>query len=241
MYKNDEMVASLLKVDALDEAEQITGQSYKKDKRTESLGFMLHHILCQTREKVLSNSNDSYYGMDFQPYVEIVQDIGFVKIHEHPFTRKNDNVEEIFQIWFHPEGVLLSCDSYIKTSLNGSTIFYNWKPNHVRGSFDFTSSGHYWTSETIGVDHPEWEKHAIWIGHHDTREAIRLKIRRLKENGKFLWPWVCQPFLWFVDGSQDSDKYLEINRNLIAKFPKKVKDGMNYPTTKDGWVSCFAD
>ena len=97
--------------------------------------------------------------------------------------------------------------------------YYNLKLRNPKDFWNIVSTGH------ITEDN-------ILIGSHDAREAIRHKIKELREYGEFITPWVEKPSLWLIhhgdeqiDGSYDekSIKWDNIMEKRIEQFPEHVK------------------
>ena len=67
---------------------------------------------------------------------------------------------------------------------------------------------------------------AVWVGHHDCREAIKNNINLMIENGVFLKEWKKQPFLWLLhhgDTKVEGYNYEEINQKRLNLLPDYVK------------------
>ena len=203
----------LLHFDALGQAEKISGKSYKEDKYTGILGMLLMMDNREDKNKLLDLNDDTKLSNDLDNYLRIVKDEGFEIIYKEDFLSNHNDKESLFIMWNDKEGILLCFDTYNTKQLNGGHIFYNWKPDLSKKNwYSFISSG-------------KLNKDYIYIGSHDCREAIRLILSDLRENGTFIKPWVEQPFLWilhFMDSKKRDCDYKEINAKRINKFPKHV-------------------
>lgn len=139
-----EEIKKVLSFDALQEAENMTGKSYKEDKGTEGLGFAMHIEHGKKKEALLSSLGDSTLSNTEQNYLDIVKSIGFESVLIEPFVNE-DNIEERLHVMWHNEySILLVFDthtwgddgSWTKTgqevpppSVNGGSFYYNWSPN----------------------------------------------------------------------------------------------------------------
>jgi len=222
----------MISFDFLQEAEKITKQNYKEDPDTVALGLQLSMASSLVIEKLLQARGDTVYSMTMDDYVNKITEIGFTKIHEH-FCKRifNGKVEgeEVFQVWYHSDGLILVCDSY-NGHRNSAKVLYNWQPTDISSS-EFCkciSSGHIYNDPNNSDKDDNSDKdEKIWIGDHDAREALVFKLNRLKKNGKFIKPWVQQPFLWFIDQEQSKEKPIkrgEINKQVISTFSIQIQN-----------------
>jgi len=142
---NDDEIKSVLKFDALSEAEKITGKSYKEDKETESLGFMMHIESSKIKNDMLSYMDDTCFSETESEYLRKVTEFGFELIKKISFKAKDwydEKVNEHFYIMFHDEySILLTWDTF-RGDRNGGNFYYNWIPNKD-DTGHYTSSGGY--------------------------------------------------------------------------------------------------
>lgn len=146
-----------LKYDALSEAENITGKSYKEDKQTEHLGFMGHILNSERKEKLLSSVDDTCFSETEQEYLRKVTDFGFKTLLIEPFINK-DKIEERLYIMFHYDySILLVWDTHTwgddgswakagetvpPPSRNDGKFYYNWAcDRQLPNMHSYTSSG----------------------------------------------------------------------------------------------------
>ena len=198
---DDEMMRSLLKYDALHEAEQIRGTSYKDDDETTALGFVLMRRAGDMKAELLKQAGDTMFVNDLSRYLGIVLQFGFMIVYEEPFRGPVSDHDECFYILYHPTfGLLLSFDTYMGSHVNGGKVYYNWQPaNEEWGRW--TSSGH-------------MTDRGVWVGDHDAREALLFNLRMLRENGRFIVPWIERPFLWLC---HHGDREMEPSSDGWAK------------------------
>jgi hypothetical protein len=208
----------ILSFDPLSEAEKATGKDYHNDESTSLLGLGLAITHNQRKDSLLKSMGDTSFTNDLQDYQQIIEAEGFVKIIELPFFSESSEKDESYFIYFNTEkGILLSFDTFSgRRSVNGGSFYYNWLPDKNNENwFRLTSSGGF-TKD-------------VWVGCHDCREALRLNIRNLANNGKFVTPWVDEPFLWLLhhgDTKNEGYDYKKINEQRIAMLPDFVKEAI---------------
>lgn len=206
----------ILRFDSLDAAEKITGKSYKDDKETAALGLLLAMAHNESKKRLLSESCDTYMGQPIDKYLAVVRDIGFKDGVEQSFPGSSDRcVEKYFLMW-HPDGILLSFDTYNGDLVNGGSVYYNWAPD-VDDWFKYTSSGR---GDTIGG-------RFVWFGYHDAREALKYNLQVLRDHGRFLNPWVTCGSLFlgsYQDHKENSDtsKYESLNLAYLQRLPSEA-------------------
>lgn len=208
----------LLKRDVVADAEKIVGKSWKESELVGFLSLAMVGEHSKEKKDALLANQDSWFGMPLADYLDVIHQEGFRQVLALPFVgepRDKDDLlpQETFFMLFHSDGILLAFDTY-HGNLNGGHFYYNWKPNNINTTHDFTSSGGF-TKDL-----------AAWIGDHDCREAIRYHIKQLRENGQFLNPWIKQPFLWllhYMDTKDENYDYKAIVAERIAMLPANVR------------------
>jgi len=214
---------SLLRTDALAEAERVTGESYKDDAATASLGFLMHLGLSERKETALKAAADSWFGMDLASTLALYADLGFEEVLCDQFIGRSWSDEpapdETYRILWHPKGILATVESYNATGRNATKIYYNVA---IADAAD-----HQWASR-ISSGHMAKDAN-VYIGDHDAREGVRNAIRRWEEVGEFLPVWIERPFLWlltYTDTDADGYDYPAINASRIARLPQHVQDAI---------------
>jgi hypothetical protein len=187
---DDEQLDRALSYDALDEAEKVTGRSYKGDLNTSLTGFDLMLRNNQAKKQMLSSRNDAYFGIPLPDYEAIVADIGFKFQRQYPFRSSGSKQDELLKIWADPERAILLCYDTYRGGLNGGKYYYNVRMPRDRDSWSLTSSGHYNPDE------------GVWVGDHDCREAIRFHIEQFERHGEFVCPWVENPHVWLLHSEE---------------------------------------
>lgn len=214
-------VAAIITRDAMDfdpyaMAEKIVGRGTTD---TDLLGLRLLVTSNRIKNDLLKKADDTGYSNELSNYIRIVREEGFELVLETPFVGKSWSGEEPPMekhfVFFHPqEGILLSFDTFGGKSVNGGKFYYNWAPNMVGNSHDYTSSGSW-------VEYP-----TLWEGDHDCREGFRLNLCNLRANGKFVTPWVKSPFIWLLhhmDTENPNYNYKSINDSRVARLPEYVQ------------------
>lgn len=83
--------------------------------------------------------------------------------------------------------------------------------------------------QEIGKSIEKLNFYNLWVGDHDCREALKMNITYMIENGKFLTKWKERPFLWLLHYGDKEVKgydYQKINEERIAMLPDYVRDAI---------------
>lgn len=206
----------MIHFDPLAAAEKLTGKSYKEDTDTVLLGMLLTQEHHKMKKDEFSLRGDTYYGMNFDDAVSIIKGIGFEEVFSEEFTsRFSKDIPEQFKL-FWKNGFLLTLETYQGTTVNSSTLYYNWEPYDQKNFGKFMSSGH--ISLFDGKD--------ILVGDHDAREGLLNTIDLFEQNGRVLSDWKERPFLWLINHSKKSDdtNYTEENERVISLLPTHVQE-----------------
>ncbi len=137
--------------------------------------------------------------------------------------RKGDNL--VF--YAHRDGLLLVFDT-CEELVNTANVYYNWKTKlrpHECGEITSTYS-------MLGSH--------TYLGDHDCREGLRRKLTRLRGNGRFLSPWVREPFMWLLTSDDHVDEFGKykhsdlkaLTQERIQLLPRWVRDFMKPNTIK---------
>jgi len=225
---NDDL-NDMLNFDPLHEAERITGKSYKEDEGTSGIGLLLQIAHSKSKNEILKSQGETTFSMEWGEWQRAIFNMGFIKVYQDTILRpKFDNEEDIRQVWFHEDGLLLKCDSF-SGNRNSATVYYNWKPykETLQDKCCYTSSGHYFLPNTETPYSDEaWQDakdngEIIWSGDHDAREALLFNMNQLRDHGEFVWPWAERPFLFFSNETKDG--YENVTEEIIAKLPEEIR------------------
>ncbi len=227
--KHNRNLGDMLKFDALDVAEQVTGKSYKEDKVTESLGVGLHLLHVQEKRQALEEAGDTHYSSSIEWYQMVATGLGFMTMYEETFKCKTSKQEETKYICYRERGgILLVWDTY-RGNANNSHFYYNWEPKPEVEHYEYTSSGSWVNIE--GEDELR-----VWAGNHHAIEALKFNLLGLEQTGKFITPYIEDPMLpWLTNREEyDSlqslpfDKMInechKITAEKLKKTPRVIQD-----------------
>ena len=200
-----------MKYDSLAEAEKLVGVGSESI----SLGMTLLQENMQEREDVLTILNDTHSRMSYAQMADRLSETGFAL----QFCERHDSNLDVFEIWWHADGILLTTESYDIARINMIQAYYNWVPKcSLEEAYRYTSSGGYDTLQT---------GERVWIGNYDGREGLFTHLNQLREHGYFLSCWHKAPFLWFVNYSEarqvEGYDYREINKRKLAKLTDRAR------------------
>jgi len=216
---NDEILKEILEYDPLGAAERLIGASYKESEATMALGFLGHINHNDRKNAALAKLDDTQFSNTLENYTRIIREEGFEKVLAVPFVGKAYSGEnppaESFQVWFHPDGLLLDFDTYGTDRINSAKFYFNVRLKESAARWHLRCSGGC-AKDDVGV----------LVGDFDAREALRFHIRQLRAAGQLLNPWIEQPFLWllhYMDTKDQSYDYKTINAERIAMLPEHVR------------------
>lgn len=201
----------LLNFDPVAAAEARLGDASSDD----DVAYLTFTLLSETqraRESLLRATNDTYFGAPLKYQLDTIESMGFRKVLEEPVGETSDR---FFVYW--RAGVLLVCESYRETSLNGGTAYFNYEGprEHMCGCGSAPIEGA-----------PD-----VYAGSVDIREGLRFRLDRLTEYGSLLPHWLGRPFLWLLN-YEEAEDYKEINKSRIAKLPQEVQDAITPGTQR---------
>lgn len=216
-------IAQALSFDALGVAEELTGQSYKTDKLTESLGLIMHITHGQHKQAMLQAAGDTHMSMQFTDLLVMVEAEGFERLHTinfdgNVFYPNEPERPEEFIIFWHPDGILLTAESY-DTRVNNVKIYFNAILSDDL-NWRYGMSGHY----------AKRGDKTIAVGYIDVREGFRHTLNGLREHG-FLPVWEESPFLWlltYADTKVEGYDYVALNKERLSHLPEAVQKAINY-------------
>jgi hypothetical protein len=223
-----ESLNKLMNQDPLNLATEMTGLDLD-DKQTSGLGFLLMKKKSEAMRSALKELDDTCYDDQTENYLRIVNEIGFSNIYEESFS-KDGRTEKFFMFW-NDRGLLLTLDTYRESSINSAKLYYNWRPSAEtrKNKGYYENLGSYSIPKICPMD--DW----VYSGCLDVREALCFKIQQLSQNGKFLSPWMQQPFLWLLNYSEENLKrpYSLVNEEKLKAIPQKIRDLLGPPLYND--------
>jgi hypothetical protein len=222
-----DIIRDILDYDALANAEKQTGKSIHDDPLTQTIGFSDFIEHNKMKDSVLSSMDDTVFNDSLEGYLRKIKEEGFVEILAEPFQ---GHYSEIFYVFYHiQDGILLKFDTYGGNRVNGGNFCYNWIPQlgengiPTEEAFRCTSSGGY---------NSDW----LWAGDHDCREALRYHIASLRKHGRFVTPWVREPFLWllhYMDVKEENYDHKEITQRRLDQIIPKILDLSGHSLVKE--------
>ncbi len=211
-----------LEFDPIAEAERITGRSYKEDASVTALGVL---IGMQHREKVdaelFLNRDTNSYQQTCDEFCATVEDVGFQKVLEDPFTDPHSGRPELLRIYWMP-GFLAFFTSFHGRA-NDAKIYFDFVPNED-GEFNhraLNQCSHGGTKSFRDGGAPRFECS------YDFRQGLRNKIEQLRKCGTIPEKWEDVPFLWLCDYAQTEEEgydYKAIANERISRLPEHVRE-----------------
>lgn len=181
---------------------------HTKGKMRDVLYLIIYAQHITIRNQLLALNDDTILREKVSKYLRIAKDEGFRIILEFPFTGFNEEItkEFLYVLWNDELGILLKFDTLNMATVKSCCFYYNWKPNIVSDYMPgIMADGHFL-------------KDGTWVGDHDGQEALRLKIKLLREHGNFILPWKKIPDIYlchYVDDKKISDKITKKRFKLI--------------------------
>jgi len=168
------------------------------------------------KEALLKEAGDTTFGMDAEPYLEIVKDLGFVEVYKAEFphvdviSNQSTDINESHYVLANPDiGAVLNFDTYsyredsgnLAVHRNAADVYYAWRPNDLHNYPRHVLSSGGWES----TKDPKWRDRddgfsttpdLFYFGHHDAREALRYNLKNLTDHGTLLtvWPKMRRPY-----------------------------------------------
>lgn len=136
-HSDEDIVGRALKTDPLHAAEKVTGKSYKEDKATEALGFLMHMEHVEAKRKILSEAGDTHYSMSYADYVKVITRLGFEEqeTRQFQYDRHRDTPVTLHACTYtHPLGAILTFTTYAwsggrEETINSANLYFNWRGN----------------------------------------------------------------------------------------------------------------
>jgi hypothetical protein len=206
-----------LQFDAIQAAEDLTGLDSHKTDLPVWLAIGMMQANGKRKSELLTAQLDSTFSSKLDYYERVLAAEGFSKVFEMEIpndpTHEKDYQDKYFIYW-HPDGLLLSFDSYFGDSVNGGHIYFNFKPNDWKQfcTLNIPLSGGGGVYESL-----------------DCREAIRYYLGKMRETGTFLPVWENRPFLWllhYMDTKEEGYDYKAITASRIAQLPEHVRNSI---------------
>jgi hypothetical protein len=215
----------LLGLDPLDRAEKQAARLAERGMKVDSmhLAIMFVQQISADREAVLSVLGDTHFNIKYKDMLVIIERAGFERVYTEQFGEYND----VFEVWWHADGLLLTTESYMNDRVNSSQLHYNWLPNPSESGTVWPAprtSGGFHSVKTDGIER------LVFSGYYDGREGLILHIDTVRSRGSFLPVWQVQPHLWFLNYAESKASHEELYRNKdriqsgkMSRFPEHVQ------------------
>jgi|SRR6478736_189806 len=206
-------IADALKFDPLGHAERLTGESYKTDKGTEALGFLMHIEHAKNKSALLELAGDTHFSMSWSDLKALLAKVGFVIYHTHRHNSEDGTPNEAILCFDKSRGALLWAESYNGDRINSGTVYFNWR---------YPEGGEWWLH---GASCAPTKEERVRCSSYDIREGLLYNLRTVEERGEFVTPWVARPFLWLLthwDSKPKDYSYDKINAERLTHLPHHV-------------------
>jgi hypothetical protein len=148
----------------------------------EVLFMVVHSQHMAVRNQILRLNDDTIYDDSVNNYVRVARSMGFRVVLQFPFVSKDLTKEYLYVLFCDELGILLKfCTALDRSLVKSGTFYYNYKPRLGKYIPGVMADGSF--------------NKCVWVGDHDCREALRLKIKLLNDSGEFVVPWVKTPLI----------------------------------------------
>lgn len=226
MSTTQKAVANALRFDALAHAEQLTGQSYKEDKGTEALGFLMHLDHVKNKRAILEFTGDTHFSMPWTDFKAMLPRLGFTIMFTEPFKDEQRGDEEAVCAWDDRRGALIWAETYRLSAkdsryppgINSGSVYFCWKSNESNVWLERCSSS------------PIQNEAGEYIGRsysYDVREGLKHTLEQADTLGTYMKPWPGKPFLWlltYMDPKTPGYNHDAITAARLAKLPESVRN-----------------
>ncbi len=158
MKQEHKDILSIQKIDPLQIAEDISGESYKTNDKVSAFGFFLQMKKSEDMEARLKAIGDTTFSNNLSDYLRITTEFGFKVAYTEKFMNE-DGIEECMYVLFLQElGLILCFDTFTmkcfdEPHVNGANLYFNWSPNSFESRNGLRSSGSYlWTIKDSHMD-----------------------------------------------------------------------------------------
>lgn len=206
-------LSQALSFDPIAEAEHQTGISYKHSEVVTMIGMAIGMEHNQKKDALLFLNDDTRFRQTFVEFCECVERMGFTKVSAERFIGSGGRAEDYLIFW-HPDGVLLTAESYGPDAVNSSKAYFNYCG--PREALDRCSNG--WICDINGE--------RVWDASYDAREGLRHVLDKCRAQGKILPKWRKSPFLWictYMDTKAEGYSHIAITNKRIASLPENVR------------------
>ena len=218
----DNITEKFLTQDTIVETEKILGKHHYSEFNDKENSFMLLKAMIdgEAKSKHLKSIGDTYWGMKWNEFKDLIKGHGFVAGLEYDFEYEGRIDEAI--IYYHPvKGLIIFATSFgQKDRINGGNLYGEIKAN----SEEDCQTIWRWLSTGGCIK----DSDMVYETSHDIREGLFAKLDTLETAGRFLNRWIKKDrFLWFVDYVETKDErydYKKITQDKIKKLPQECRN-----------------
>ena len=174
---------------------------------------------------MLQERDDTYGGAEYDRYCRIVTEEGFGRVYSENF-RSVVNIEEIYEIWWHPDGLLLIFNTASfnnnKVIIEAAGVFFNWERAADSAIPAPPYAGGGYIADLPGLK----SSRDIFVGSIDVCEGLRYKLAETRANGRFLPAWLESPLYSLNhrhERNQDDATRKRKSLERLSKLPDNVK------------------
>lgn len=180
-------LARLFATDYRAEAERTTGHPFQGHTDTRHRAVLLGLSGVRDRRALLQELDDTTWGGTVGTFERIAAEEGFVPCNRHRFCDGALTADhpEYHQILWHPDGVIITADTWGATAINQATLWFNLAVDadamdrpllrHSDGAVVETATTH------------------LWAGRAGADEGLRFQMASLRALGDLMWPWARRP------------------------------------------------
>lgn len=216
-----DIIKKVLEFDPLGETEKLFGDKhwseFSEDENKLSMGLFFMHN--KNKDKLLKESKDTHFSMDWDEFIEILTSNQFKLGYKYSFPYEDKTEKAV--IYYNSDGLVIWATSYWNgKSVNGGTLYGEIKMHDVsdRSNIPSCSNGFY-----------DFKNGKLNFS-TDIREGLIWFISQMNKYGTFLNEWEDEnKFLWFVDFVEDDVPgydYEKLTRNKIHQCCDEAKNIM---------------
>lgn len=131
LSQHQRALARLFENDPMAEAERQSGLCAADHPGTRRMGQLIGLRQLNDRRALLAETDDSWWGCRFEDFKRIAGEEGFTRSHVHHFSdgAQSGATAERFETWTHPDGPILTFDSWSAEYVNAAWMWFNLMPS----------------------------------------------------------------------------------------------------------------
>lgn len=218
----------ILHFDPLQEAENISGKSYKEDRSTMIMGMMLLQQSEQRKADELALRGDTHARMSFFEAVDVALGAGFEPVYAQilPDMTKYGNGEDVHFYAYWRRGVLLTLESYgpaDRLIVNSAHIYFNWRSADGGTSWPDVPFSGGWRHRSEGFEDVEGDPWTL-VASIDVRAGLLHYLDVLGSSGEFLETWYITDSLYSLHSYAEREDEEERTKDSYERRAKKSRD-----------------